>query len=123
VNDSDLHFYGGIDTFPHCDTLKFDYTQAPANGCIPTGITQTSSNFSSMEVYPNPVVSFSLLQLRNEKVDRIEFFNSLGIMVKSVSNPQQNNIPIVKKDFAEGIYLYRIQLVNGKIDEGKFVVE
>ncbi|HYV91606.1 MAG TPA: T9SS type A sorting domain-containing protein [Chitinophagales bacterium] len=89
------------------------------------GIEEINTNYHFVSVYPNPVSNVSFLQIKNQnqKIESIQFFNSLGVLVKTISHPHQNNFPVLKKDFPEGMYLYRVQLANGKRDDEKFVVE
>jgi hypothetical protein len=89
------------------------------------GIEEITGNYHFSGVYPNLVSNISFLQIKNQnqKIKSIQFFSSLGMLEKTISQPYQNNFPILKKDFSPGIYFYRIQLVNGKMDEGKFLVK
>src|SRR6185295_4441339 len=67
--DTDLHIAGGIPTLILCDSLAFDYTDAPEGGCIPTGIVTIAENLSEGLVYPNPVSTKINFDLTNYASD------------------------------------------------------
>lgn len=90
--------------------------------CDGTGEIKTNDHYSN--VYPNPVTDVSYLKInaQNKEIDCIQFFNSLGMLLKTLS-PLKNDVAILREEFAEGLYLYRIQLQNGKIETGRFVID
>ncbi len=96
-----------------------------ASIAICEGIEEINTNYHFASVFPNPVVNTSLLQINNEnkKIISVEFFNSLGTNVKSFSNLHASTIQIPRKDFSNGVYLFRVQLADGKTDAGTFVVQ
>ncbi|MEP7128195.1 MAG: T9SS type A sorting domain-containing protein [Chitinophagales bacterium] len=88
------------------------------------GIEEINSVRHFANVYPNPVsdISFFHLNDQNQQIEYIQFFNSIGVLMKTISDPGQNEIPVLKKDFSTGLSFFRVQLKDGKMDAGKFVV-
>ena len=64
-----------------------------------------SFNLYQIEVYPNPAESKLFIDSRNNLVDKIEIFNSLGETVKIINDGFE---VINISDFASGIYLMKV---------------
>ena len=49
-----LNVTGGIPTYYPCNTITYDYTNAPQNGCLVTSVNEENRNSENISVYPNP---------------------------------------------------------------------
>lgn len=49
-----LNVTGGIPTYYPCNSITFDYTNAPQNGCLITSVSEENANSADFSVYPNP---------------------------------------------------------------------
>ena len=85
----------------------------------------SSSTYHFSSVFPNPVsnISFLQIQTQNNPIKQVDFFDQLGRKISTVNSPNQFRIPINKEKFSDGIFFYRIRLLNGTTDSGSFIVE
>ncbi len=87
-----------------------------------TGIDQEEvdqENF--VQLFPNPCND--ILNIRSDKqISKIEIFNIYGQVVRN-TNPTTDNISISINDLANGFYVAKISLTNGKIWSGKIIKE
>jgi len=122
--DTDLHIAGGIPTLILCDSLAFDYTDAPEGGCIPTGIVTIAENLSEGLVYPNPVSTKINFDLTNYASDNYTFdiYNACGKRMAHETITQSLN-SIDAENFASGIYFYTLRNKEEVLARGKFIVE
>ena len=91
---------------------------------FPTGNISVSGE-EDISIFPNPVRDESVLQLsrKGKHSYRLEIYNAIGQRVKTVSL-STGTYMLKKKDFAPGIYLFRVKELNGSfIKAGKFVIE
>lgn len=89
------------------------------------GVQEINTNYHFSSVFPNPVSNTSLLQIKSQNsfIRRVDFYDALGRRVSSPDHPHQNNIPISKEKFGEGIFFYHVELANHERDSGTFVVQ
>lgn len=121
---SDLNIVGGIPTQILCDTLKFNYINAPEGGCIPTGIEAEAGNISAISVYPNPVSDNIYFDLKTSSSGNYTvniYSNCRKIITEETIAPDRNSISA--KSFASGIYFYTVINEEGNMSSGKFIVE
>ncbi len=74
--------------------------------------------------YPNPFSESASVSFSTENVFDFTFevFNGSGQMVYSESGSTQKPIQ-VKNLFSSGLYFYRVSFSDGKIEQGKVVVQ
>ncbi len=61
------------------------------------------------KVYPNPTSGILNIEIKNNAVDNIRIYNSLGRMIYHINNIQQENIIIDLSKFNNGIYYLKIE--------------
>jgi hypothetical protein len=71
-------------------------------------------------IYPNPVKRGEVLKIRNERLTKIEFFNTHGKLVLS----KKGNLSELKTaDLKAGSYILKLYTKDNKVDSVKLVVE
>ena len=124
VADSDLLSLGGIPTLFLCDSLTFDYSEAPEGGCIPTGVTALKWNRDESLVYPDPVttkINFDLTNYHDGNY-RVEIYNACGKRITQETISQAVN-SVDAENFNSGIYFYTLHDKDEIKARGKFIVE
>jgi hypothetical protein len=93
----------------------FDCIDNSLQSCTSTGINEiVTSTISSSEIYPNPVSSFTILELNTTIAGSaiISFQDVTGREIKHISIPDLksgiNKIEIDLSDFKNGIYLLNL---------------
>jgi hypothetical protein len=92
-----------------------------SNGLFINGTKNNVDVNSNVSVYPNPVSTQALLEISNNEFTTIVIYtlNGYEIMSEIVSN----NYTINATNYANGMYLYKLQNKDGsKIKHGKFVI-
>ncbi len=77
------------------------------------------------KLYPNPVSGFAAIELPTNELSQtatLELTNSSGQMVYKTGSIPVKDLSINSKSMANGLYLYKITCADGKIHQGKFVV-
>lgn len=75
-------------------------------------------------IAPNPVIDISQLIVEgNVKFDRMEVYDSRGWKVKSYAANGKSAVLIHKKEYAPGLYLYRLSASGRAVGTGKFTVK
>ena len=89
------------------------------------GIQEINTNYHFSSVFPDPVSNTSFLQIKNQNslISQVDFYDVLGRKISSLIHPDQSDIAISKEKFDEGIFFYRVELSNHKVDSGTFVVQ
>jgi hypothetical protein len=72
-----------------------------------------------LHLYPNPVVDMLYLSIE-DPLQRINIYNSLGQLVKSVNNPDRK---INVSDLSSGIYMLNVTDQRGVVYKSKFIKE
>lgn len=104
-----------------CTQLVFDYSHAPANGCVITNLSPNPSPPESgiLQCYPNPaqeeitITYFST----DEKEWKLYVLNSLGKEIFSMCSTT-SNLKLQTSNFPKGIYFLKAGVVVNK-----FVIE
>jgi hypothetical protein len=86
---------------------------------IVSGINPRRNNYPDLHVYPNPADDVLYLSLENP-LSRINVYNSLGQLVKSLNHPDRKfNV----SDLASGIYLLNVTDQRGTVYKTRFIKE
>lgn len=85
---------------------------------ITTGIDNKVQQ-KQLHLYPNPVVDMLYLSIE-EPLQRINIYNSLGQLVKSVNNPDRK---INVSDLSSGMYMLNVTDQRGIVYKSKFIKE
>ena len=64
------------------------------------------------EVYPNPTSGILNIEIKNNAVDNIRIYNSLGRIIYHINNIQQENIIIDLSKFNKGIFYLKIETLK-----------
>jgi hypothetical protein len=121
---TDLNITGGIATEVLCDTLQYNYINAPKGGCIPTGVAAAKGKMTGISVYPNPVIDNIYFDLTNCASNNytVNIYSTCGkIIIAKTIAPGRNSISA--ENFSSGIYCYTLLNGEGKQGDGKFIVE
>lgn len=96
--------------------------------CFPSadGIKESPENSSGeIKMYPQPLIFTSYIDLTGTKVqfNYLAIYNIFGQLVyrKEISNI--SHIPLSRNDFSSGLYLYKLETINGQCTSGKIMVE
>ena len=107
----------GADSQKDIITLKYD---------ISTGIHENPVADNNVMVYPNPVNSTSVIQLGENlaglKSLSLRVFNVLGEIVYQ-GEGFDSSVTLDKKDFADGVYAFKIFNDGHAVAGGRFVAE
>lgn len=108
------NYINGVSTFSNPRNFVYNNTVDAQENSIPV----------YYYVYPNPVVSSSVLQLSNELINNgvIEIWNAQGTTMCK-SDIKTEKILINKNDYKAGVFFYRISDRDGNQYTGKFIVE
>jgi len=103
-----------------CNSLSFDYTNAPPYKIISAAVGQTQSN-SDINIYPNPASNFITIE-SPEVPSSITVRNDLGEEVLHDAGPiATTNLEFDVSKFASGVYYAELQFGNRK-ETVKFTV-
>lgn len=73
--------------------------------CNTIGIQESDESKENMRIYPNPATEVLNIDFLSEPVDgALTIYNSLGQVVKTISNIRSNSVSIETADFANGMY-------------------
>jgi parallel beta-helix repeat protein len=88
-----------------------------------SGINLTKSDISSLNIYPNPLVSESVVKFDNSGNSKYSMIitNTAGVIVYKTDGICTNEISIKKENLIPGIYF--VTLYGEKIFEGKLIVK
>jgi Secretion system C-terminal sorting domain len=124
LTDTDLHIAGGIPTITLCDTLKFNYADAPENGCVVTAIESEPDNIDELSVYPDPArdkIYFDFTNARTNNYE-LEIYNSYGkILIQETIASGRSLINL--ENLNPGIYFYHLISNEAMVKQGKFIIE
>jgi hypothetical protein len=111
-----LNILGGISYVDTCVSINYDYSQAPAGGCLFTSLNNIHLSDVNFSVAPNPAKD--QLTIETTKATTIEIMNVLG--EKLVDRTIDKKEVITIANFNKGIYFIK-DLTTGKTI--KFVKE
>lgn len=69
------------------------------------------------EVYPNPTSGFVNVEFKNNEVESISIYNSLGNLIYHINNIQQDAIKIDFSKFDRGIYFLKIEALKNSFSK------
>lgn len=100
------------DTFSNAAAIYFDYNTPILTNTASTIIQELSNtnfdNAKKFTIYPNPVADeFHIHSSELEAIDAIAIFNSLGQLIKTITNPNSSIIHV--SDLTTGIYFINIK--------------
>ena len=111
-----LNRLGGISYVDTCVSINYDYSQAPAGGCLFTSINNIQLSDVNFSIAPNPAKD--QLTIETTKATTIEIMNVLGEKLVDRTIDKKEVISIT--NFNKGIYFIK-DLTTGKTI--KFVKE
>ena len=96
-----------------CTQLVFDYTDAPANGCLPTGVQNFVSNETEI-IFQNPVKE--KISFRTKNSTSIVIFNAVGknVLKNNFNSSAKEKVDIDVSSLASGIYFLKLDDVVRK---------
>ncbi len=83
-----------------------------------------NKDFSIVKIYPNPANEFiNIKSLNNATIEKVEIYDLLGKTIdKQLSKDLKTQVTIDVNDLNTGIYIIRVQLSDGNIDNLKLIV-
>lgn len=83
------------------------------------------NKFDLLKVFPNPVRNHFSINFESGKeiITGIEFYNILGINIKTIQNVFEKKIQLEKDDFKAGIYIFKVLLSDDRYVFGKLIIE
>jgi len=90
--------------------------------CLNVGIAESAST-ENLKLYPNPTNDFSVLEFENNDVRNISIVNTLGSIVRTYSNINENSLRIEKNELKKGIYFITIRTSENNISTVKLVIQ
>ena len=111
-----LNILGGISYVDTCVSINYDYSQAPAGGCLFTSLNNIQVSDVNFSIAPNPAKD--QLTIETTKATTIEIMNVLGEKLVDRTIDKKEVISIT--NFNKGIYFIK-DLTTGKTI--KFVKE
>jgi hypothetical protein len=124
LSPQDVFFGGGIPTKHLCDSLKFDYKNAPPNGCVATSLPQEFSVLKWPAIISNPVSDVVYFDLSNapSEIYWVKISNAIGrCIVNAAISVSKNSLDLMNA--SSGIYYYQIINSKGESKGGKFIIE
>jgi Secretion system C-terminal sorting domain len=94
-----------------CSSIVFDYTNAPAGGCVVTDVhAQVATN--DITVYPNPVTNLLTIESSGKNIRAVRIFDMTGKEIQRKTY-NQKAIGLDITDFDSGIYFLEIETSEG----------
>jgi hypothetical protein len=87
------------------------------NYLFTTGVSNKPAPQKQLHLYPNPVVADLYLSVK-DPLSKIDIYNSVGQMVRSLNNPERK---INVADLSSGIYFINVRDLQGTIYKSKFI--
>ena len=112
--------------------IWFDYNQPVTTdttiNIIPLaiGVNNTSANYSTVIVYPNPFTTQTILKIyssQNIENAELKIIDIYGREIKTLSGINSSETKIERGNLASGIYFYKLFNSNAVLGSGKIVVE
>ena len=75
-----------------------------------------------IRIYPNPAAG-NIISLTSDRsrIVEVSLYSVSGVKVKQISNLLENTVNILVQDLPPGMYITKINMLNGKIITGKFI--
>lgn len=88
---------------------------------LETGINEIQEN--KVVIYPNPIQSGQVLQLSNPiQMKSINIFDYSGQLIKIINHDFSNQVFIPTDEIKKGIYILKVEDINGKLQISKLIV-
>jgi len=86
-----------------------------------TGIEDYADSYG-IKIFPNPVIEVSEIKWENYIIEKIELYNSKGILLKKHQVIKQNYYQINRREYAAGLYFIKLTTKEGKLLAKKFLI-
>ena len=111
-----LNILGGIPSYDTCVSINYNYSQAPAGGCLLTSLNNMQLSDVKFSISPNPAKD--QLTIETTKATSIEIMNVLGeILVERIIDKKE---VISTTNFNKGVYFIKDRMTGRTI---KFIKE
>ncbi len=111
-----LNILGGIPSYDTCVSINYNYSQAPAGGCLLTSLNNMQLSDVKFSISPNPAKD--QLTIETTKATSIEIMNVLGeILVEHIIDKKE---VISITNFNKGVYFIKDRMTGRTI---KFIKE
>jgi len=111
-----LNILGGIPSYDTCVSINYNYSQAPAGGCLLTSLNNMQLSDVKFSISPNPAKD--QLTIETTKATSIEIMNVLGeILVERIIDKKE---VISITNFNKGVYFIKDRMTGRTI---KFIKE
>jgi hypothetical protein len=88
-----------------------------------TGINTPTSQNNFVNFYPNPMGDAGTFAFKINSVKEIKLFNILGQQVRDYTTINGTTQPLQRGNLSSGIYFYSVIMNNGKVGNGKIIVQ
>jgi hypothetical protein len=114
VDILDITNAGGLPTYIPCTSITYNYSNAPASGCIITSLSSETEKVSNISVYPNPSSGIFKITSSIEK-GTFEIYNVQSKKVYSGS--VSSNFQIDISEQPNGIYFLQLSTSEGMVNK------
>lgn len=119
-NDASIYF----DFYPPTVTNQTHHTVG-ANFIQVTGTDYIPVPNTKVNVYPNPFETSTTIEIESEQVYQdiqLQVFDATGRLIETVHSKENSSIILHRRQFAQGIYFYRLMGDDQLINSGKLIV-
>lgn len=88
-----------------------------------TGINTPTLETNFVNFYPNPMGNAGTFSFKINSVKEIKLFNILGQQVRDYATINGTTQPLLRGNLSAGIYFYSVITTNGKVGNGKIVIQ
>ncbi len=81
------------------------------------------NQIQGLEIYPNPVSNGTVYLSANSNIASVNVYNVVGQNVKSIQEINENQTSIKVADLNKGMYILKIETINGKTNTHKITVK
>jgi len=81
------------------------------------------NQINGLEIFPNPVNNGVVYLTANTNISKVNVFNVVGQNVKSIQGINENQTSINVTDLNKGMYILKIETINGKTNTHKITVK
>ncbi len=118
-----LHILGGIPYYDTCVGIHYDYSHAPAGGCLETSVSSLHLPDVSFNVSPNPFSASPVITFSNEQKNTVITITDLiGNEIRTIHFSGQKLV-IDKSELSEGIYFLKVIDEKNNVVNKKIVVQ
>lgn len=94
-----------------CVPLSFDYSQAPANGCVVNSVTEVSAPRVDIELLPNPAQDHLTVRVSGTTLHSVDVLDMAGRHLLSAYGDQARSLDV--QQLLSGNYLLRLRTDSG----------